>query len=197
LANSEALASFPLPLSLGGAMVSIGNSPAYAFSASPTQIYALVPSTLQPGPAEVAVTVNGQTATTTATVVAIAPGLFTIDGKRAAVHNPDFSLNLPSKPAVVGTVIMAYFTGQGKTLSMAPDGQPVPPGNSQAYSTQATTTATIGGEPATVIYSGLAPGFDGLAEAYIQVPNLPAGDYDLVITVGGVASNSGTVSVVQ
>jgi uncharacterized protein (TIGR03437 family) len=61
--------------------------------------------------------------------------------------------------------------------------------------TNATTTATIGTQPATVVFSGLAPGFVGLGQANIQVPALATNDYPLVLTVNGVASNSGIVAV--
>ena len=66
--------------------------------------------------------------------------------------------------------------------------------------TVASTTAAIGGQPATVLYSGLAPGYVGLAQANLQVPDLPsgeypAGEYPVVIMVGSAASNNATVSV--
>ncbi len=56
-------------------------------------------------------------------------------------------------------------------------------------------TATIGRLPATVQFAGLAPGFAGFYQVNIVVPQLAPGDYPLVITVGGIASNSGTISV--
>jgi len=61
--------------------------------------------------------------------------------------------------------------------------------------TVASTTAAIGGQPATVLYSGLAPGYVGLAQANLQVPDLPSGEYPVVIMVGSAASNNATVSV--
>jgi uncharacterized protein (TIGR03437 family) len=39
----------------------------------------------------------------------------------------------------------------------------------------ATTTATIGGTNADVLFSDLAPGFVGLLQANIRVPNVAAG----------------------
>jgi uncharacterized protein (TIGR03437 family) len=61
--------------------------------------------------------------------------------------------------------------------------------------TVASTTATIGGQPAAVLYSGLAPGFVGLAQANLQIPDLPTGEYPVVLTVGNATSNSATVSI--
>ena len=44
-------------------------------------------------------------------------------------------------------------------------------------------------------FLGLAPGFVGLAQANILLPNLPAGDYPLVIVVGGAMSTSAVISI--
>ena len=64
----------------------------------------------------------------------------------------------------------------------------------------ATTTAptmTIGSVPATVSFSGLAPGFVGLYQVNVQVPeNAPAGDaVPVVLTIGGISSNTVTIAV--
>jgi uncharacterized protein (TIGR03437 family) len=56
-------------------------------------------------------------------------------------------------------------------------------------------SATIGGVNAPVQFLGLTPTLVDLAQANIQVPALPTGDYPLVITVGGVSSVPATVSV--
>ena len=197
LANwAEVASAYPLSQSLGETHVNIGGSLSYLFYASSSQINALVPSSLAPGPAEVLVTVNGQTSRASINIVPTAPGLFNVvDGKRAAALNADYSINLPTNPAKVGSVIMVYFTGQGRVATYMNDGQAVPAGDPQAYRTLASTTAAVGGKAGVVLYSGLAPGFDGVAQANIQVPELPDGDYDLVIIVGGATSNSGTISI--
>ena len=48
----------------------------------------------------------------------------------------------------------------------------------------------IGGTNAEVSFSGLAPGFVGLLQANIRIPNVAAGDRRLVVTIGGAASPS-------
>jgi uncharacterized protein (TIGR03437 family) len=56
-------------------------------------------------------------------------------------------------------------------------------------------TATIGGVAASVQFAGLAPGFAGLYQVNIQVPQMPAGQYPLQISVGGAASNAAPVNI--
>ena len=58
-----------------------------------------------------------------------------------------------------------------------------------------TVTATIGGQAARVIFAGLAPGYAGLYQVNVLVPQLAAGAYPIQISAGGVLSNSAIVSV--
>ncbi len=58
-------------------------------------------------------------------------------------------------------------------------------------------TVTIGDVPAVVNFSGLAPGFVGLYQVNVEVPaNAPTGEaVEVVLTIGGVASNTVTIAV--
>ena len=58
--------------------------------------------------------------------------------------------------------------------------------NARPLPETATSAASIGGKSANVYYTGLTPGYVGLAQMNIQVPELPPGDYQLVVDVGGV-----------
>jgi uncharacterized protein (TIGR03437 family) len=48
--------------------------------------------------------------------------------------------------------------------------------------------------PVTVSFSGLAPGYAGLGQVNLLIPDLRAGDHSLVVTIGGVKSNAAIVS---
>ena len=58
-------------------------------------------------------------------------------------------------------------------------------------------TVTIGGVSATVSFSGLAPGFVGLYQVNVTVPdNAPMGDaVPVILNIGGATSNTVTIAV--
>ena len=185
-------ATLPLPFSLGGVVVSVNGKPAPVLFVDSTQVNFQIPWETAPGSATITVSSNGVTsASVNASVLAAAPGLFVI-GTRAIVQNfPDFSLNGSGNPAKAGSTIIAYFTGAGAVSPTVADGAP-----GDSNSSVATVTATIGSQPATVTFAGLAPGFVGLWQANITVPSVSsAGDLPLIISAGGQASTAANVSV--
>ena len=132
---------------------------------------------------------NGATSAPAAfTVAAIAPYIFTWGSNHGAVLNVDYSLNAPDSPAAAGAPIMVYLTGQGAVNPPVPTRQTAP--SSPLSYTAANTTATIDGAPATVSFSGLAPGYVGLGQVNVSIPDgLLAGQHKLVINIGGVNTN--------
>jgi len=85
------------------------------------------------------------------------------------------------------------MTGQGAVSNPPPDGATAL--GSPVSQTAATTTATIGGTNAQVLFSGLTPSLVGVLQVNIQIPTVAAGDQPLVVTIGGVASNSALITV--
>ncbi len=144
---------------------------------------------------QVVVVVNGvESNPETVPLAAIGPGLFTLAGNRAAVLNPDFTLNSPAIPAERGSVIMAFLTGVGEIDPLLRTGQAAPA--SPLSVVTASSSATMGGAPAGIVSLGLASGYVGVAQANIEVPlELAEGEYELVIIVGGRVSNGALVSV--
>ena len=184
----------PFPVSVGGVSVQVNGLGVPLLYVSPTQVNAQLPYETPPGPANLVLEANGSYSAAIPVVISpTAPGLFLYQGNRAVVQNQDYTLNASANPANVGSVIFAYYTGQGPLDRPVSTGAAAP-SNVLSRPTNA-TLATVGGLPAQVLFSGMTPGFVGLAQANIVIPNLASGDYPLVIIVGGVASNGGVISV--
>ena len=195
LATSAAAASgYPIPdATVAGALVTINGFTAPIFYASPGQLNVQVPFEVS-GAATVVVSVGGvPQASGNITVRDAAPALFSLAQGHAAALNPDNSVNSGARPAAVGSVIALYTTGLGTLNPAVPTGAPASdnPLDDSAHR----VTATIGGQPATVEFAGGAPGYAGLDQVNIMVPQLAPGDYPVQITVGGAASNTATVTV--
>jgi uncharacterized protein (TIGR03437 family) len=107
------------------------------------------------------------------------------------------------QPATSGDSLVIYATGLGKTTPNGdPNGNPlvtgaIPPANgSVLYETPTIPMVTIGGIPAVVLYSGLAPGFPGEYQVDVQVPDGVANgdDIPVVMTMAG-RSDTATISI--
>jgi uncharacterized protein (TIGR03437 family) len=108
-------------------------------------------------------------------------------------QNQDYGLNTASAPAAPGSIITVYLTGIGAVdnpagtgLAASADPLSRPVAEAEAY---------IGGQWARIHFLGLTPGLAGLAQANLQVPDLPPGDYPVLIRIGGVGSNTPLVVV--
>ncbi len=187
--------TIPLAVDLGGTSVTVNGTPAPLYFASPSQLNAQVPFEVQPGQANVVVTAAGvPTHAEPVEVAASAPAWFMYGNNRVIARNPGGSLNGTQSAAHPGDVIEAFLTGQGAVTPAVPTGEAA---KVEPLSWAALPySATLGGQPASVEFLGLTPSLVGLLQANIKIPTLPAtGDYPLVITVGGVASQPALLSV--
>jgi uncharacterized protein (TIGR03437 family) len=192
--GQSAIASLPLPDGLGGVSVSVNGQAAPLLYISADQINFQVPWETTAGSGKVTVSSSAfASGAVDVSVLAAAPGLF-FQGSHAIVQNSDFSLNSSSDPAKVGDTILAYLTGAGAVSPAVADGQPA--GSNPLSLVTPTVTATIDAVAAPVSFAGLAPDFVGLWQVNVVVPaGLSQGDFPLIISVGGQASNAANVSV--
>lgn len=184
-----------LPQSQASAQVLVNGEAAPVFFANGSQINAQIPYDV---PTDRPVSFSLSNAGTPSNTVLLSirqagPGIFTYSGNRAAALNQDYSLNTPTNPARVGDVVMAYLTGPGPVTPAVATGSAAP--SDPLSRVTAPYSFTIGGSQAEVFYFGLAPGFVGLYQANLQVPTLAAGDYAVVSTVAGAASNGPLISI--
>jgi uncharacterized protein (TIGR03437 family) len=173
LAKSNQVAAPPYPSTLNGVTVLINNKPAPLYFVSATQINCLVPYATQ-GTTATVVVQNGAASSNSVTVpvAATAPGIFSLDqsgsGPGAILH-ADFSLVNALKPAISGETVLFFLTGMGAVNPSVADGT-AGGANPLSKTTVSQIDVLIGGQPATVIYSGLAPGFPGLYQMNVTLP---------------------------
>jgi uncharacterized protein (TIGR03437 family) len=178
------------------------------FYVSPTQINFQLPWELA-GQTQASVTVTtGSAASTPAslTVAAAGPGVFTTNssgsGQAAALISGTAFVAAPagtfpgSRPVSRGEFLSIYCTGLGAVTNQPTTGQSGPAGTSLAF-TSATPVVMIGGAPATVVFSGLAPGFVGLYQVDVKVPQQSTigNQVPITVSVGGVTSNVATIAI--
>ena len=198
----------PLPTSLAGVTVEMNGTKAPLFFVSPSQINFQVPWELMGLPqASLTVTADGVASDPQTVPMALfAPGLFATNsagsGQGAILISATGEIAAPvgsipgraSRPVKRGEFVSIYCTGLGLVTNRPATGAAAL-GN--PLSESQVPTVTVGGVPAAVSFSGLAPGFVGLYQVNAQVPgNAPTGSgVPVVLTTGGVSSNTVTVAV--
>ena len=193
--STETLAAegFPLPTRLGTTEVIINGSKAPLLYVSPTQINALAPAETYAGRSGVIVRNSfGQNHGTAFDMTTAAPELFLLDARRAIALNQNGRLNGPNDPAAGGEVVTLYFTGQGATTPHVPSGHAAP---SSCWPGGGAHRVLVAGREAKVHYLGLAPGFAGLAQANVEMPDGIFGELPVRIEIDGQLSEPGFVTV--
>lgn len=167
--------SIPLPTNLNGTQVFMNAFAAPLFFVSPLQINAELPWELSAdSEVWVQVIVNGVASNMVmANLAEDAPGTFTIsqDGKgpAAVLHASDSRLVTEANPAQPGEFLEIFVTGLGPVMNQPATGEA---GAANPLSETLTTpTVAIDGVLAKVTFAGLAPGFVGLYQINVQVPN--------------------------
>ncbi|HTS46821.1 MAG TPA: hypothetical protein VMH05_02690 [Bryobacteraceae bacterium] len=107
------------------------------------------------------------------------------------------------QPAKRGDYLQIYTTGLGKATpngdpngAILPTGMLAPSSGNPLYVTLVTPTVMIGAEQAPLLFSGVAPGDNGLYQVDVQIPSdvTPGDDVPLVIVMGQ-ASDSTTIAI--
>jgi uncharacterized protein (TIGR03437 family) len=200
-AGISAASGFPLPQSLDGVSVTIDGRPvpllAVANGAGGEQINIQVPFELQPGTRASIVIRRGDAASAAveAPILPAQPGIFTSNGTLALAFHPDFHPVTQQAPVdAAGGVLVLYATGLGAVDNAPATGLPAP--GPPLANTLITPQIRVNGNPARVLYSGLAPGFAGLYQLNIEVPaGTASGPAGIVIESGGAVSRTVTTFV--
>jgi uncharacterized protein (TIGR03437 family) len=196
------------PTLLNGTRVLINDRPAFLSYTSPTQINGVAPDGLTAGPVSVVVERNGvRSAPVTVQARAVNPAFFTFEPRNrryAAALSLDFTAyiapadlfgvstvnGLRIRPARAGDFVGVYGMGLGPTTPNLPAGT-LPPVLNGGHPAVGPVQLRLGGQAVTPIYAGLANALVGVYTVSFQVPTLPSGDHELIVTVNGVSSPSG------
>jgi adhesin/invasin len=194
--STQSSTTFPLPTSLAGTSVLVNGIIAPLYYVSPTQINFQMPLVTLPGPARVAVmTRAGASTPVTPLITAVQPGLYVYENLRAKALNQDLSIHTPQTPIPAGGYVVLYMTGMGSTTPPVADGQAAPSSPPLAVA-NGSVLAAVGGISAHVQFAGLAPGLAGVGQVNVQIPaGLAPGDQPVFVTINGVPTNAGLITV--
>jgi uncharacterized protein (TIGR03437 family) len=182
-----------LPTSLADVRVYVANYVTPLFYVGPTQVNFLVPGNLRTGDVPVRVVRQGVSGPeVTLTLVEAVPQFFkTADGYVIAQH-ADYSVITPQHPALPGEIIVIYATGLGRT-------EPNPgPGEIPAYAglmaqldALRVSVGAVILAPERILYAGLTPGWPGLYQINLRLPDTLDLDPQVNAAVGDHAGTSG------
>ncbi len=199
----------PLPKQLANVQVLFNNAPVPLYYVGPNQINFVLPNSAPTsGTADLLVSRSdtGQILGNFPIPLNVAsPALFVINsttpgaGQVAAV-NQDGTINGKDHPALNGSTVSFFGTGEGFVPGAPPDGVgatgPVPTASKPMVIIGTTLPGFVPDE--NITYSGLAPGFPGLWQVNVKIPDIIAATSvtgnitPVVFVVNGIASNGPT-----
>lgn len=222
--------SVPFSASLGNVSVTFNGvpaplelvSPAGAFPFVTAQVpFEALPAGQTSATVNVVVTVNNVSSPAEqTTIVPAAPGVFTIPpngisngifvfvdpsdniAKIAAPASASASIGYPTAPVPRGTTGFFYATGLGAMTPPVSDGDGGLEGNPPVtHNANATPTVLVGGITAQVLFAGQAPGYPGVSQINIVIPqNAPTGDavpLQIQTADGSITSTAGATIAIQ
>jgi uncharacterized protein (TIGR03437 family) len=200
--------TLPLPSPMANVSVQVNGIDAPLFYVSSTQFNFQVPWQVL-GQSQVTVAVNSRgllSATQTVRLDPAAPGIFTVSSSgsgQGVVQIANSSVfaapagsiaGVQTRPAARGDFLTIYCTGLGDVDNRPANGAAAP--SNPLATAKVTPTVTIGGVAATVTFAGLTPGFVGLYQVNVQVPqSAPSGNAVELVVRSGEDSNTVTIAV--
>jgi uncharacterized protein (TIGR03437 family) len=175
-----------LPLSLAEVTVYVNNIQANLFYVSPTQINFLIPYEITTLTAVVFVNRQGLDGPfVTIQLAPAAPAFFQWSGNLAVAEHANGTLISPAAPAQAGEVIVLFAAGLGRT---APD-------LSSGFIVQLPATILLASElqvllngipcpAANIYYAGVTPGFAGLYQINLKLPDVLPSNPEIRLLIG-------------
>lgn len=197
--STSDIAGSTLPTSLDGVTVVVGNIPANLFFISPTQINFLVPYILTAGTVTIWVGRQGLAGPVVPIQLnSTAPGLFPWNGNLAIAVHLDGSLISAAAPAKSGEIIVLYAAGLGRVSPDTTSGRVTPfAATILALPQMQILLAGVPVPAANVLYAGLAPGFAGLYQINLRLPDNTPSNPEIRISIGSQISPAAIQLAVQ
>lgn len=176
-----------------GVRVLVNKLPANIYFVSPTQINFLVPSSLLPGPAEVQVILDNLAGPPAAIdIAASAPALFQLDQQTPIATRVDGSVITRDNPAQSGDSVILYATGLGQTVPPVAYGQvPVTAAPIKQLGDLKVLLAGLAIDASQITYAGVSPGFGGLYQINIKLPDSLASNPEVRVGLLELSSPAG------
>ena len=172
------------------------SEPGHLLFSSPEQINLQVPWEFQlRSSAQVKVLAGTYLSSEVVTVplAIFAPAFFEISGNVAA-QDVNFNTIDANHPAHAGQTVILYANGLGPVNNQPASG--VPALTSPLSITKTPATVAVGGQNATVLFTGLAPGYPALYQINTTLPQgLAPGVQPITVTIGGITSKTSHIPV--
>ncbi len=190
----------PLPRTLAGVTAKMAGADIPLYYSDTGQLNAQVPFELPPGGTfPLVVTLAGAASPPElVTLTNAQPGIFTVNSSGSGagvVTHAAGALIDSSNPARPGEVVIVYATGLGATNPPVKTGE-ASPSDPAARAIEA-VTVYIGGVAVSADFAGLTPGFVGLYQVNVRIPdNAPVGEaVEIYLEQNQISSNKVTIAI--
>ncbi|HTA45127.1 MAG TPA: IPT/TIG domain-containing protein [Bryobacteraceae bacterium] len=187
------LNSGTLPTSLAGVTVYVNNMQSNLVYVSPAQINFLVPYEITATSATVIVARQGVAGpcgpdgkpSAIVPLAVTAPGFFEWNGNFAVAEHADGSLITPDAAAQPGEIVVLYATGLGRTVPDSSSGAVPQRAAPILYQSQLQILVnTIPLPHESVLYAGVTPGFAGLYQINVRLPEDMSANPQIQVSIG-------------
>jgi len=184
-----------LPTELAGVRVNIGNTLAALYYVSPGQVNLLIPTTrvMNWPQVEIQMVIDGKAGpAVTMKLLEAAPALFQWGPTTVVATRPDWTPITAAAPARPGDYVILFATGLGETEPETIWLQ-APPAAARLkrMSEFGVILDNASLEREQVLYAGAAPGFAGLYQINLKLPDKLVDDPEIRIALGGQISPAG------
>jgi uncharacterized protein (TIGR03437 family) len=176
-----------------GVRVLVDNLPVVIYFVSPGQINFLLPSNIKPGKRMLQVNLDGKLGPKVEIELAdTSPGFFQQDQRSIIATHVDGSVVTADAPAAPGEVIVLYAAGLGQTQPNLING--IIPKTAAAIERLGQTSLFFNGDEMPrerIYYAGVTPGFAGLYQVNVKLPEWIGANPEIRLQVGDQSSPIG------